>query len=111
MVDKLLGLRMFGDAAGKMNRSVVDVAGAVLVVPQFTLSADVCRGYRPSFSRAEAPQAALALYERVCDGIRQRGVVVEQGRFGADMQVQLVNDGPVTFWVDSVRHGRPVATE
>ncbi len=97
LVDKVLKLRIFGDDAGKMNRSVVDVAGGLLVVSQFTLAADVSAGNRPSFTAAAGPELGRRLYERVLDLARQRHPLVEAGIFGADMKVSLVNDGPVTI--------------
>jgi D-tyrosyl-tRNA(Tyr) deacylase len=97
LVDKLLKLRIFGDAAGKMNRSLVDVGGGLLVVSQFTLAADVRGGNRPSFTGAAGPAQGRALYEAVLRLARDRHPVVEAGVFGADMQVALVNDGPVTI--------------
>ena len=96
-VDKLLKLRIFADEAGKMNRSVVDVQGALLIVSQFTLAADTRRGNRPGFSAAADPQQGRALYEVVLRLARQKHPQVESGVFGADMQVALVNDGPVTI--------------
>jgi D-aminoacyl-tRNA deacylase len=96
-VDKLLKLRIFGDAAGKMNRSVVDVGGGLLIVSQFTLAADVSTGNRPSFSGAAGPQQGRALYERVLALASGRHASVASGVFGAAMQVALVNDGPVTI--------------
>lgn len=97
LVDKLLKLRIFSDDAGKMNRSLVDVGGGLLVVSQFTLAADVRGGNRPSFTGAAAPEQGRALYEAVLRLARERHPLVEAGRFGADMQVALVNDGPVTI--------------
>ena len=97
LVDKVLKLRIFGDEAGKMNRSVVDVGGGLLVVSQFTLAADVSAGNRPSFTAAAGPELGRRLYERVLDLARQRHPLVEAGIFGADMKVSLVNDGPVTI--------------
>ena len=97
LVDKLLKLRIFADAAGKMNRSLVDVAGGLLVVSQFTLAADVSGGNRPSFSGAAEPALARALYEAVLRLARDRHPIVAAGKFGADMQLHLVNDGPVTI--------------
>lgn len=94
-------LRIFRDEAGKMNRSVTDIQGAVLVVSQFTLAADTRTGNRPGFSTAEAPARGEALYLRFADSLRALGLPVETGRFGADMAVALVNDGPVTIWMDS----------
>ena len=97
LVERLLRLRIFSDAAGKMNRSVVDVDGALLVVSQFTLAADLSGGHRPSFSGAAPAAQGRALYERVLATARSRHPKVEAGAFGADMQVELVNDGPVTI--------------
>ncbi|MBA4177649.1 MAG: D-tyrosyl-tRNA(Tyr) deacylase [Leptothrix sp. (in: Bacteria)] len=97
LIDKLLKLRIFGDADGKMNRSVQDVAGGLLVVSQFTLAADVSGGNRPSFTGAAAPALGRALFDTVVQLARRRHPVVQAGEFGADMQVHLVNDGPVTI--------------
>lgn len=94
-------LRIFRDAADKMNLSVRDVAGAALVVSQFTLAADTRSGNRPGFSTAAPPDQGEALYLRFAAALRTEGVPVETGRFGADMRVALVNDGPVTIWMDS----------
>lgn len=98
---KIRDLRIFSDAAGKMNLSVMDVGGAVLAVSQFTLVADVSRGRRPSFIRAAPPEEANAAYEGVVARLREAGLVVKTGVFRADMQVMSVNDGPVTIWIDS----------
>jgi len=97
LVDKILKLRVFADDAGRMNRSVVDVTGALLVVSQFTLAADTAGGNRPSFSAAAPPEQGRALYEAVLRLARERHAPVAAGEFGADMQVHLVNDGPVTI--------------
>lgn len=97
LVDKLLKLRIFSDAAGKMNRDLVDVDGGLLVVSQFTLAADVRGGNRPSFTGAAGPQQGRALYDAVLRLARERHPVVQAGIFGADMQVALINDGPVTI--------------
>jgi D-tyrosyl-tRNA(Tyr) deacylase len=97
LVAKLLKLRIFGDDAGKMNRSVVDVAGGLLIVSQFTLAADVSGGNRPSFTGAAAPELGRRLYERVLATARASHPQVAAGEFGADMQIELVNDGPVTI--------------
>jgi len=99
LLAKLLAYRVFSDDAGKMNRSVTDVAGGLLLVPQFTLAADTRSGTRPSFTPAAAPADGLRLFEHVVRSARARHAVVETGRFGADMQVSLTNDGPVTFWL------------
>jgi D-tyrosyl-tRNA(Tyr) deacylase len=96
-VDKLLRLRIFGDEAGRMNRSVQDTGGALLIVSQFTLAADTRSGTRPGFSAAAAPEQGRALYEAVLAEARRRHPAVEAGRFGASMQVSLLNDGPVTI--------------
>jgi len=96
-VDKVLKLRIFGDEAGKMNRSVVDVAGGLLIVSQFTLAADTRGGNRPSFAAAAPPDVGRRLYEKVLQLARASHQPVAAGRFGADMQVHLVNDGPVTL--------------
>jgi D-tyrosyl-tRNA(Tyr) deacylase len=97
LVDKLLKLRIFSDAAGKMNLSVQDVRGGVLIVSQFTLAADTGGGNRPSFSAAAPPELGRALYDAVLRIARERHAPVAAGEFGADMQVELVNDGPVTI--------------
>ncbi len=97
LVDKLLKLRIFSDEAGKMNRSVQDVAGGLLIVSQFTLAADTSGGNRPSFTGAAPAALGRALYEETLRVARERHPVVEAGEFGADMQVSLVNDGPVTI--------------
>jgi D-tyrosyl-tRNA(Tyr) deacylase len=101
VVDKLLGLRLFENAAGTFDASVVDVGGAVLVVSQFTLYGDTRKGRRPSFTAAAPAAQAEPLYERVIATIAARGVAVGSGRFGAHMAVSLVNDGPVTLLLDS----------
>jgi D-tyrosyl-tRNA(Tyr) deacylase len=99
LLAKLLSYRVFSDEAGKMNRSVTDVAGGLLLVPQFTLAADTRSGTRPSFSPAAAPEDGRRLFEHVVRQARERHGNVETGQFGADMQVTLTNDGPVTFWL------------
>jgi D-tyrosyl-tRNA(Tyr) deacylase len=101
---KIAKLRVFEDAAGKMNLSLRDVGGAALVVSQFTLAADTRKGNRPSFIGAAAPEMARALYESFAEALAEQGVLVEYGRFGAAMQVHLINDGPVTIWLDSAAH-------
>ncbi len=100
MADKLVGLRVFADAEDKMNLAVGDVGGALLVVSQFTLYGDVSKGRRPSFIGAAPPEQAEALYERFVALLRERGVRVETGRFRAMMDVELVNDGPVTLLLE-----------
>lgn len=100
MADKILGLRIFGDAEDKLNLSVVDVGGACLVVSQFTLYGNAERGRRPSFIDAAAPERAIPLYQRFVAMLRDRQVATETGEFGAMMQVELVNDGPVTIWLE-----------
>ena len=94
-------LRIFRDTEGRMNRSVVDIGGAALVISQFTLAADTSRGNRPGFSAAAAPEDGRRLYEHFAAALAALGVPVETGRFGADMKVRLVNDGPVTIWIES----------
>ncbi len=101
LAEKTAGLRIFEDDAGKMNRSVEDIGGAVLVVSQFTLFGDVRRGRRPSFDDAAPPEMADALYQRYVAMLRAKGLQVETGVFRAMMQVELVNDGPVTILLDS----------
>lgn len=100
MAERLAGYRLFPDDAGKMNRDLLDVGGAVLAVSQFTLAADTRKGRRPSFSGAADPDTGRALYERFIEVLRGQGLEVATGRFGADMQVHLVNDGPVTFLLE-----------
>ena len=98
---KIAGLRVFEDSGGKMNLALPDVAGAVLAVSQFTLYADVRKGRRPSFTDAAAPDRAQPLYLRFCQLLAAEGIDVQQGIFQAHMQVALVNDGPVTIWIDT----------
>jgi len=100
MADKVIGLRIFGDAEQKMNRAITDVGGAALVVSQFTLYGDAQKGRRPSFIDAARPEQAIPLYERFVALLRERGVATETGEFGAMMDVELVNDGPVTLWLE-----------
>jgi D-tyrosyl-tRNA(Tyr) deacylase len=100
MADKILGLRLFADAEDKMNLALADVGGALLVVSQFTLYGDAAKGRRPSFIDAARPELAVPLYERFVGLLRGMGIAVETGEFGAMMQVELVNDGPVTLWLD-----------
>jgi D-tyrosyl-tRNA(Tyr) deacylase len=99
LLAKLLGYRVFSDAAGKMNLSVTDVAGGLLLVPQFTLAADTKSGTRPSFTPAAAPADGLRLFDYFVRQARARHANVATGQFGADMKVSLTNDGPVTFWL------------
>ncbi len=101
LADKTVGLRIFADDQGKMNRSVADVGGAVLVVSQFTLYGDCQKGRRPSFIDAAPPEIAIPLYEEYVHAIKALGIPVETGRFGAMMDVELVNDGPVTLILES----------
>ncbi|SMO65584.1 D-aminoacyl-tRNA deacylase [Ruegeria faecimaris] len=98
---KVSKLRIFKDEAGKMNRSVLDMGGSALVISQFTLAADTSRGNRPGFSEAAPPEVGKRLYEVFAHRLSVLGVPVETGQFGADMAVELVNDGPVTIWVES----------
>jgi D-aminoacyl-tRNA deacylase len=103
LAEKIAGLRIFEDENGKMNRSVAEAGGSVLVVSQFTLYGDVRRGKRPAFDDAAPPELARQLYEHFVANIRSAGLVCETGRFQAMMQVELVNDGPVTILLDSTR--------
>ena len=100
MIKKVAGLRIFSDEAGRMNLAVGDIGGSLLVISQFTLAADLKKGFRPSFANAEEPAAASAMYDLFCETLAATGLPVERGVFGADMQVELVNDGPVTLWLD-----------
>jgi D-tyrosyl-tRNA(Tyr) deacylase len=100
MADKISGLRLFADADDKMNLALGDVGGAVLAVSQFTLYGDASKGRRPSFIDAARPEVARPLYERLVELLRDRGLAVETGEFGAMMDVELVNDGPVTLWLE-----------
>jgi D-aminoacyl-tRNA deacylase len=97
LAQRVLGYRVFADAQGRMNLNVQDAGGSVLAVPQFTLAADTSQGNRPGFSRAADPETAKQLFERLVAAMRQAGQIVATGRFGADMQLRLCNDGPVTF--------------
>jgi D-aminoacyl-tRNA deacylase len=109
MVDKLRGLRIFSDEAGKMNRSLTDVGGSILLVSQFTLLATTTSGRRPSFDEAAPPDEAKRWYEQVSAALKAQGSSVENGVFAAHMKVELVNDGPVTFLLDS-RSGTPAVS-
>ena len=100
MAEKIAGLRLFADADGKMNLGLADVGGAVLVVSQFTLYGDSAKGRRPSFVDAARPEIAKPLYDRFVALLRERALPVETGEFGAMMDVELVNDGPVTLWLE-----------
>ena len=101
MADKVVALRIFRDDDGKTNRSLLDVAGEVLAVSQFTLFADTRKGRRPSFLDAAPPELGERLYGRFASALEMRGVKVARGVFGAEMEVELVNDGPMTIWLDS----------
>ncbi len=104
LADKLVGLRVFEDAGGKMNLSLSEIndgGGAMLIVSQFTLLGDARKGRRPSFTGAAPPAVAEPLYEAFVQAVQRRGVVVQTGEFGADMTVEIVNDGPVTLWVET----------
>lgn len=100
MSEKIVGLRLFADGEDKMNLALADVGGALLVVSQFTLYGDTQKGRRPSFIDAARPEVAIPLYERFIALLRERGVRTETGEFGAMMDVELVNDGPVTLWLE-----------
>ena len=100
MVERLLGYRVFADDAGKMNKSLSDVNGGLLLVSQFTLAADTAKGMRPSFTSAASPEHGRKWFERLVELAKNRHSTVEIGRFGAHMEVSLVNDGPVTFWLE-----------
>jgi D-tyrosyl-tRNA(Tyr) deacylase len=101
LAEKIVGLRIFNDADGKMNLGLTDIGGSVLVVSQFTLYGDAQKGRRPSFIAAARPEQAIPLYEAFVNGIKALGVPVETGRFGATMAVELINEGPVTLILDS----------
>ena len=100
MAAKIAKLRIFKDDEGRMNRSILDTGGSALVVSQFTLAADTARGNRPGFSTAAAPEDGRRLYEHFAASVAAQGIPTETGAFGADMAVELVNDGPVTIWID-----------
>jgi D-tyrosyl-tRNA(Tyr) deacylase len=101
LAERLVAYRVFPDEEGKMNRSVRDIAGDILLVPQFTLAADTSKGTRASFTPAADPETGSRLYDRLLRATRERFACVATGLFGADMQVTLTNDGPVTFWLES----------
>jgi D-tyrosyl-tRNA(Tyr) deacylase len=103
LADKIVGLRIFEDAAGKMNLSLADVGGAMLVISQFTLYGDCRRGRRPSFTDAAPPEMAERLYEAFVEVVRRAGIEVGTGKFREHMLVSLVNDGPVTLWIDTMQ--------
>ncbi|MBF0127412.1 MAG: D-tyrosyl-tRNA(Tyr) deacylase [Magnetococcales bacterium] len=108
MARKIAGMRVFADANGRMNLSLGESGGALLVVSQFTLAANLSKGMRPSFERAEEPESARRTCERFCQRLEAAGIPVSRGRFGADMRVALINDGPVTFVLDfPPPHSRP----
>jgi D-tyrosyl-tRNA(Tyr) deacylase len=100
MVERLLGYRIFADEAGKMNKSLSETNGGLLLVSQFTLAADTTKGMRPSFTSAASPESGHKWFDRLVDLAKNRHPPVEIGRFGAHMEISLVNDGPVTFWLD-----------
>jgi D-tyrosyl-tRNA(Tyr) deacylase len=101
LVERVLGYRIFPDAEGKMNLSLVDIRGELLVVPQFTLAADTNKGTRAGFSTAAAPEEGMRLFELFVEKVREKIPQAKTGQFGADMKVTLVNDGPVTFWLQA----------
>ena len=109
LVEKLLGLRIFPDQEGKMNRNVSEARGALLIISQFTLYGDCRRGKRPSFDQAAPPDQAIKLYEHFVQAARRGTVPVETGVFQATMQIHLINDGPVTIWMDSADRTKPNA--
>ena len=101
LAERILGYRVFPDAEGRMNLSVADVDGGLLLVPQFTLAADTKKGTRASFTKAAEPAVGEEYFKRLVDLCRKRHKILETGKFGANMQVQLINDGPVTFWLET----------
>lgn len=101
LLERILSYRVFPDEVGRMNRSLVDINGGLLLVPQFTLAADTRKGTRPGFSPAADPEKGRLLFDYLCTQARRRYVGVQVGVFGADMQVTLINDGPVTFWLQT----------
>lgn len=101
LVRKVIQMRIFSDAEGKMNLSLQDIGGSVLVVSQFTLHASTKKGNRPSYIKAARPEVAIPLYEAFLESIRSTGIKLATGEFGAGMEVALINDGPVTIWIDS----------
>jgi D-tyrosyl-tRNA(Tyr) deacylase len=101
LAERILSYRVFPDEKGRMNLSLADIGGELLLVPQFTLAADTRKGTRASFTRAAGPEAGEAGFAALVSACRERTTTVQTGRFGADMQVALVNDGPVTFWLES----------
>lgn len=107
LADKIVNLRIFSDEDGKFNLALGDVGGAALVVSQFTLFADTRKGRRPSFVQAAPPTQAEPLVEQLVAALRERGIPVATGRFGASMQVRLINDGPVTIWLDTAEQRAP----
>ena len=104
LVERVLGYRIFPDAEGKMNLSLLDIKGELLAVPQFTLAADTKKGTRPGFSSAASPEEGMRLFECFVEISRGKIPEIKTGRFGADMKVSLVNDGPVTFWLQTSAH-------
>jgi D-aminoacyl-tRNA deacylase len=107
LLERLLTYRVFPDEAGRMNRSLTDIQGELLLVSQFTLAADTSKGTRPGFSPAAEPAEGRRLFDYITQKARERHPVVQTGEFGADMQVALVNDGPVTFWLEVTPHTEP----
>lgn len=107
LAERLTGYRVFPDINGKMNLSLLDIRGAILLVPQFTLAADTNSGMRPSFHLAAEPDRGRRLFESLCEHIERQDLTVARGQFGADMQVSMVNDGPVTFWLRVEAAGSP----